>query len=617
MKTKTFAIAATVGLLAAASAKPTTLTFTDIVDGSKCRVTKDGSDLKSTCDVAFGSSSIQGNAADLAALKSSVGTSDVQLASQITVVNTAIKVEGDARQVDISNEKTYRITTDNEIISNAVTETAARKAADVELRSAIVAEAGLREVRVNAVLASLNAESAARVAADNLLREQNAALKNTVNALIEKVAAMETKHYNEVTALKTADASTVTSIAALKMASNKADKDLEDSHTALQQDLTRSTGALAAADTKVAGDAASKLATAVTTLRSEDAANAMSISNLAAQHAVDVADLAKSVKKSSTDAATNLDDSEDMLVAVVSAVAKLSQDTDIAQDRSIASLRTQLESNRKTLVARDQEIMKASKEGDASLVTAITSGLSTERTTTAGEVSSLKKADDELIKLNGELKTMVENVSKMDGPKGDKGDKGDRGVDGYIGADGDKGDKGDKGDTGPMPPTMYPTATPTPAPTTAPTPAAADASGCHQWEHVAGPSTDLPVDGISSAHLGLWKVASTATSDLHDKSALFIRDYQPVWGQGSLHFWKTRGDVYCTTPQASGWEGPLQGKLSCDGRGVGSHQCGYVNGWILLHHGATYGAAHPCQVIGSHTDTGEKGNLKHLFRCLK
>ena len=73
MKTKTFAIAATVGLLAAASAKPTTLTFTDIVDGSKCRVTKDGSDLKSTCDVAFGSSSIQGNAADLAALKSSVG----------------------------------------------------------------------------------------------------------------------------------------------------------------------------------------------------------------------------------------------------------------------------------------------------------------------------------------------------------------------------------------------------------------------------------------------------------------------------------------------------------------------------------------------------------------
>jgi hypothetical protein len=98
MKTKTFAIAATVGLLAAASAKPTTLTFTDIVDGSKCRVTKDGSDLKSTCDVAFGSSSIQGNAADLAALKSSVGTSDAQLASQITVVTTAIKVEGERSQ---------------------------------------------------------------------------------------------------------------------------------------------------------------------------------------------------------------------------------------------------------------------------------------------------------------------------------------------------------------------------------------------------------------------------------------------------------------------------------------------------------------------------------------
>ena len=104
---------------------------------------------------------------------------------------------------------------------------------------------------------------------------------------------------------------------------------------------------------------------------------------------------------------------------------------------------------------------------------------------------------------------------------------------------------------------------------------------------------------------------------------LFIKDKNPVWGAGQIHFWKTTGDVYCTTPSGGPqWKGPFhgrEGKFSCDGRGVGEHECGKQDGWILLNHGATYNydGSHPCKVIGATNTDGGKGDLTHLFRCVR
>ena len=65
----------------------------------------------------------------------------------------------------------------------------------------------------------------------------------------------------------------------------------------------------------------------------------------------------------------------------------------------------------------------------------------------------------------------------------------------------------------------------------------------------------------------------------------------------------------------SEWSDGLPKTMSCDPEGIGSHNCGTQNGWILWHNGATYmDQSHPCAVSGSATPGA--GDLTHLWVCL-
>jgi hypothetical protein len=85
-----------------------------------------------------------------------------------------------------------------------------------------------------------------------------------------------------------------------------------------------------------------------------------------------------------------------------------------------------------------------------------------------------------------------------------------------------------------------------------------------------------------------------------------------------FHYWRTSAEVVqCTTRYDSVLAGTMARTstkaMSCDPLGVGSHTCGYYNGWMLWHTNDTYNedGAHPCAFSRGASPTG--GALTDLW----
>ena len=132
---------------------------------------------------------------------------------------------------------------------------------------------------------------------------------------------------------------------------------------------------------------------------------------------------------------------------------------------------------------------------------------------------------------------------------------------------------------------------------------------------------------LISGSTHLFKIATAgggAGIYIYDPAPDFVRDdyltAQTSYGgtANERHFWRSTdiSAIQC----ASGSNQPLVstgmsgGEMSCTGRGVGTHNCGSQNGWILWHAGHTYGGSsggHPCEVSGHTTGSG----LSKLYVC--
>ena len=100
---------------------------------------------------------------------------------------------------------------------------------------------------------------------------------------------------------------------------------------------------------------------------------------------------------------------------------------------------------------------------------------------------------------------------------------------------------------------------------------------------------------------------------IYDPAPEFIRsDYlsrKATYGGTSneRHFWRSSSvsDVMCAAGAHDGEPMVSAGTsdMNCAPSGVGSHKCGYGNGWILWHADHTYnhGNSHPCHVGGGLT----------------
>ena len=91
---------------------------------------------------------------------------------------------------------------------------------------------------------------------------------------------------------------------------------------------------------------------------------------------------------------------------------------------------------------------------------------------------------------------------------------------------------------------------------------------------------------------------------------LFIEDQAALFSQ-TVYYWRTNAtSVKCATSYAAVAGGTMatttSKAVSCDASAVGSHACGYGNGWILLHWNDTYNVngQHPCAFGGGGSPTG-------------
>jgi hypothetical protein len=108
-------------------------------------------------------------------------------------------------------------------------------------------------------------------------------------------------------------------------------------------------------------------------------------------------------------------------------------------------------------------------------------------------------------------------------------------------------------------------------------------------------------DALVQNSSGLFRVGDSARR-------LFIQDANAIFGVGpivpnapSFHYWRTTGTtVSCSTAYADVINDSMvvttTRAISCDPTGVGSHTCGYDNGWMLLHSNDTFNSSggHPC-----------------------
>ncbi len=108
-------------------------------------------------------------------------------------------------------------------------------------------------------------------------------------------------------------------------------------------------------------------------------------------------------------------------------------------------------------------------------------------------------------------------------------------------------------------------------------------------------------DAIVQSSSRLFRVGDAA-------QRLFIRDANAIFGVGPIvpntpafHYWRTTGTALsCATDYADVVNDSMvvttTRAMSCDPTGVGSHTCGYANGWILLHENDAFNdsGAHPC-----------------------
>jgi len=138
-----------------------------------------------------------------------------------------------------------------------------------------------------------------------------------------------------------------------------------------------------------------------------------------------------------------------------------------------------------------------------------------------------------------------------------------------------------------------------------------DGLKCNTWTHVWSDSTgtrNLPESVQTSITDVYW------FSDSGNTKGLYIYDPSPKF-DGS-HFWKSSAsaEVRCRSSEQRFWSRGLAKQLDCNNDGVGKHNCGTLNGWILWHNGATYyDDTHPCPVTGS-THSGQ-GDLTELWIC--
>merc|ERR1719460_3475855 len=135
----------------------------------------------------------------------------------------------------------------------------------------IAAETALRLTADSGISALVKAETDARKAQFELLVQKNKSLEDRLEKLISNVALLETKHKEEVEALKLDDEQTRQTATELKTAMELADKNLAIQQGKLQTSLETTKAALVAADTAGAAAAAKDLADANAALMAADA----------------------------------------------------------------------------------------------------------------------------------------------------------------------------------------------------------------------------------------------------------------------------------------------------------------------------------------------------------
>lgn len=120
----------------------------------------------------------------------------------------------------------------------------------------------------------------------------------------------------------------------------------------------------------------------------------------------------------------------------------------------------------------------------------------------------------------------------------------------------------------------------------------------HYWvgvdETLTAPDGRLPpaqMSALIASSGSLFRIGRSQKLFIHDPRAVFE----------TIHYWKTTGAALeCANSYPSVRAGTMApvtwGGMSCDPLGVGTHTCGFGNGWILYHAGDTYDVSgqHPC-----------------------
>eukprot|EP00936_MAST-01D_sp_MAST-1D-sp1_P000332 g332.t1 len=136
------------------------------------------------------------------------------------------------------------------------------------------------------------------------------------------------------------------------------------------------------------------------------------------------------------------------------------------------------------------------------------------------------------------------------------------------------------------------------------------ADTCTVWKKVQ----TLPASGLTNfakpsanSPTGVYKITN------NKGQALFIEDNNPAWNG---YDWQSNdpSNVRCATSESPSWKSTAAA-ISCNSKGVGSHTCGYGNGWIMFHNGETYGTNTPCKIGQTTTNGWGRGQFVNVYSC--
>jgi hypothetical protein len=136
------------------------------------------------------------------------------------------------------------------------------------------------------------------------------------------------------------------------------------------------------------------------------------------------------------------------------------------------------------------------------------------------------------------------------------------------------------------------------------------AAPCTAWKQVA---SMLENDHRIRSHTEKSLFGDYRVRNADASHALYIKDFDAEFK--GVHYWASldRASVQCATSVSGPWRSTGWDTLDCDENGVGEHDCGEDNGWVLWRNGSSYGNG-PCNVRGATSNTS--GDLVYLDACM-